>query len=62
MKRFVDVRALIFWVMALVCLVMLIPCPEKFQNVGVTLVVVYTVLGAFSWLDALARARSGKRR
>lgn len=62
MKRYIDIRALIFYVMALICLVLLIPCPEKFHNVGITLVVVYVVLGTFSWLDAIVRSRSGSRR
>ena len=62
MKRYIDIRALIFYVMAAVCLVLLIPCPPKFHNVGITLTVVYLVLGTFSWLDAIARARSGKKK
>ena len=62
MKRFIDIRALIFYVMALVCLVLLIPCPEKFHNVGITLVVTYLVLGTFSWLDAIVRAGSGRKK
>ena len=58
----IDRRALIFYVMAVICLILLIPCPEKFHNVGVTLTVAYVVLGTFSWLDAIVRARSGRRR
>jgi hypothetical protein len=62
MKRYIDTRALIFYVMALVCLLLLGPCPNEFHHVGITLVVAYAVLGTFSWLDAIVRAGSGKRK
>lgn len=61
MKRFIDIRAFIFYVMALVSLVLLVPCPEKFHFVGISLAVVYSVLGTFSWLDAIVRAGSGRK-
>lgn len=58
----VDRRAMFFYVFALLVLVMLIPCPEEFHYVGIVTAVTYLVLGTFSWLDAIARARSGHRR
>lgn len=56
MRRF-DRRALIFWSFSLVCLLLLIPCPDEFHNVGITLTVVYAVLGTASWLDSVSRGR-----
>lgn len=56
MKKF-DRRALIFWTFSVVCLVLLIPCPDDFHNVGITLTVVYAVLGTASWLDSVSRRR-----
>lgn len=56
MRKF-DRRALIFWVFSLVCLVLLIPCPEDFHNVGITLTVVYALLGTASWADSASRQR-----
>ncbi|MFM8530815.1 MAG: hypothetical protein ACKOD2_14305 [Ilumatobacteraceae bacterium] len=62
MRINVDRRALVFYVFAAVVLVMLVPCPEEFHYVGVITAVTYVVLGTFSWLDSIARARSGSRR
>lgn len=56
-----DRRAVIFYVFAVVCVLLLIPCPTKFHFVGITLAVVYLVLGTASWLDSRGRARSGSR-
>lgn len=63
MKRVaVDRRAVVFYVFALVSLLLLIPCPAHFHYVGVIVAVAYVVLGTFSWLDALMRSRSGNRK
>lgn len=56
---FDDRRAVIFYIFAIVCLLLVIPCPTKFHFVGYTLTVVYLVLGTTSWLDSRGRARSG---
>ena len=56
MKKF-DRRAIIFWTFSVLCLVLLIPCPDEFHNVGVTLTVVYALLGTGSWLDSVSRRR-----
>lgn len=58
---FEDRRAVIFYVFAVMSLVLVIPCPTKFHFVGYTLTVVYVVLGTASWLDSRGRARSGSR-
>ena len=62
MRRFVDVRALIFYAMALMSVVLLIPCPDEFHHVGITLSLAYVVLGTFSWLDAIVRSGSRRKR
>ncbi len=59
---FIDRRALIFYVFGIVALVMLIPCPTDFHYVGEIIATTYFVLGTFSWLDAIFRARSGKKK
>lgn len=61
MFRKFDRRALIFFMFSLCALVLIIPCPEKFRYVGITLAVVYGVLGLGSLLDARGLKRSKKR-
>ena len=58
----VDRRALIFYVFAVISLLLMIPCPPNFHYVGIIVAVAYFVLGTFSWLDAVVRARSGSRK
>ena len=61
-KTLIDRRALIFYFFAVVALVLMIPCPTNFHYVGIITAIAYVVLGTFSWLDAVARSRSGGRR
>lgn len=61
MFRNFDRRALIFFIFSLIALLLLVPCPEKFRYVGITLAVVYFLLGLGSYFDALGRKRSKKR-
>ena len=61
MFRKFDRRALIFFSFSAIALLLLIPCPEKFHNVGETLAIVYFLLGMGSLLDARGRKRSKKR-
>lgn len=56
-----DRRALIFFLFSLSAAVLLIPCPPKFRYVGVTLTVVYFLLGLFSWIDSSSRKRARPR-
>lgn len=57
----VDRRAIIFFLFSLAAAVLLVPCPPKFRYVGVTLTLVYLVLGLLSWADSAARKRSRTR-
>lgn len=62
MKQLIsDRRAVIFYIFSIVSVVLIIPCPTKFHFVGVTLGVVYFLLGTASWLDSRGRSRSGSR-
>lgn len=57
----IDRRAIIFFLFSLSAAVLLVPCPPKFRYVGVTLVIVYFVLGLFSWIDSTSRKRTRSR-
>jgi hypothetical protein len=61
MFRKFDRRALIFFMISALALILLIPCPPDFRFVGITLAVVYGVLGLGSLLDARGLKRSKKR-
>lgn len=61
MLRKFDRRALIFFLISALSLVLLIPCPPDFRYVGITLASVYFVLGLGSLLDARGLKRSKKR-
>jgi hypothetical protein len=61
MFRKFDRRALIFFMISALSLILLIPCPPDFRYVGITLSVVYGVLGFGSYLDARGLKRSKKR-
>lgn len=58
---FSDRRANIFMIFAAMSVVLLIPCPEKFHNVGEILAGTYVVLAVASWADARGRSRGRKR-
>lgn len=62
---FSDRRANIFMIFAAMSVVLLIPCPDKFRNVGEILAATYFVLGIASWADARGRTRgrsNGRKR
>ena len=61
MFRKFDRRALIFFMISALALILLIPCPPDFRYVGVILAIVYAVLGLASFFDALGLKRSRKR-
>ena len=61
MLRKFDRRALIFFMISALSLILLISCPPDFRYVGITLAVVYGVLGLGSLLDARGLKRSKKR-
>lgn len=61
MFRKFDRRALIFFTISALALILLIPCPPDFRYVGITLAVVYALLGLGSLLDARAAKRSKRR-
>ena len=61
MFRKFDRRALIFFTISALALILLIPCPPDFRYVGITLAVVYALLGLCSLLDARAAKRSKRR-
>lgn len=61
-NQIIDRRALIFYVFAAVSLALEPLCPAEFRYVGIILAVTYVVLGTFSWLDAIVRAGSRKRK
>ena len=61
MFRKFDRRALIFFMISALALILLIPCPPDFRYVGITLAVVYALLGLGSLLDARAAKRSKRR-
>lgn len=61
MKRKIDRRAVIFFVFAAIAALLLVPCPEKFRGLGITLAIVYLLLGLGSLFDARNRRRPRKR-
>lgn len=58
MNTWVDRRAIVFFVFAAVCGLLVWPCPDQFRWVGITICVAYLVLGVLSWADHLARWKS----
>lgn len=61
MKRLIDRRAAIFYVFAVICMLLTPLAPHDFQWVGEMLAVVYVVLGSMSWLDFVTYRRSKRR-
>lgn len=58
MNTWVDRRAIVFFVFAVVCAILVWPCPDQFRWVGVVMSTVYVVLGVMSWADHLGRWKS----
>ena len=61
MKRLIDRRATIFFVFAVICLLLAPLAPHDFQWVGEVLALVYVILGSISCLDFVTYRRSKKR-
>ena len=61
MKRLIDRRAAIFYVFAVISMLLAPLAPHDFQWVGEMLAVVYVVLGSMSWLDFVTYRRSKRR-
>jgi hypothetical protein len=62
MRTWVDRRAVVFLCFALVCLILVWPCPEQFRWVGVVMTIGYVVLALLSWADHLGRWKSYDKR
>lgn len=61
MKSWIDRRAVIFYVFALVCFALTPLAPTEYSYVGWILGITYLILGSMSWLDRIAFWRSHPR-
>ncbi|MSO60114.1 MAG: hypothetical protein EXQ63_07300 [Ilumatobacteraceae bacterium] len=57
-KWWLDQRAVILLCFAGFAFALIPICPDKFDWVGITVTIVYVVLGLASWFDHLGRVRS----